>query len=211
MTNMKNKIKNIIVTAIIVAAGLPIAASAQLPTIVPACARGAATPSLNCILVFFATVAQWILGISGSLALFYFVYGGVRILLSRGNANAVGAGKTILTQAVIGIIIIFGAYLGVSFLVQNVLKATGVPSAEEASQKAGEGHLTEPLSGQSGQKSPTPTSPTPAQKAAEEKYKCWCGDTLSTAIFSWPACETMCPKQCAIQKLSGTPTCDEIK
>jgi hypothetical protein len=67
-------------------------------------------------------VVNIILGLSGALALGYFVYGGFIMLTSRGNSKAVSDGKTILTQAVIGIIIIFGAYTAVNFIV-NALGA----------------------------------------------------------------------------------------
>ena len=43
-------------------------AYAALPAIVPACARKTGIPSLNCFIVLLATVANWILGISGGLA-----------------------------------------------------------------------------------------------------------------------------------------------
>lgn len=49
-------------------------------------------------------------GISGSIALLMFVYGGVLWLTSRGNADQVEKGKKAIVWAVIGLAIIFGGY-----------------------------------------------------------------------------------------------------
>lgn len=106
----------------VVALGL-LAALPAHAAILPPCATGPGVPQLSCFLELGVSISKWILGITGSLALFFFVYGGFVFLTSRGNASQVEKGKTILTQATIGIIIIFGAYLAVNFLVANVLKA----------------------------------------------------------------------------------------
>jgi len=102
--------------------GLLVAPSAHA-AILPSCAAGSGVPPLSCFLELGISVTNWILGITGSLALLYFVYGGFLFLTSRGSMSQVEKGKTVLTQAVIGIIIIFGAYLAVNFLVANVLGA----------------------------------------------------------------------------------------
>lgn len=49
-------------------------------------------------------------GLSGSVALLMFMYGGVMWLTSGGNAERVERGKKIFTWATIGLVIIFGAY-----------------------------------------------------------------------------------------------------
>jgi hypothetical protein len=85
------------------------AVAAGLPPIVPECARKQAkyAPSLACALETFGNIAQLILGITGSFALLMFVYGGFVMLTSGGASERVSKGKTILTNAVIGILIIF--------------------------------------------------------------------------------------------------------
>jgi hypothetical protein len=107
--------------SLVVALGLFIAlpVSAALPTLVPQCALQATTqaPPLSCFLELGVNVSNWILGITGSLALLFFIYGGFLFLTSAGNEQQVTKGKTILTQAVIGIIIIFGAFIAVKFIV----------------------------------------------------------------------------------------------
>jgi hypothetical protein len=49
-------------------------------------------------------------GVSGSLALLMFVYGGFLWLTSSGNAQQVDKGKKVMVWATIGLFIIFGSY-----------------------------------------------------------------------------------------------------
>jgi len=84
--------------------------------LIPSCATGTTVPPLSCVLTLLGSISKWILGISGSLALLMFVYGGFMMLASGGQPGMIGKGKTILTQAVIGLIIIFGAYFAIDFL-----------------------------------------------------------------------------------------------
>lgn len=124
-------------------------ASAALPTIVPECARQATTeaPPLSCILELGVNVSNWIFGITGSLALLFFIYGGFLFLTSSGNEQQVSKGKTILTQATIGIIIIFGAFILVKFIVSALgaskyfkpefeIQQPAVPSSAPANENA---------------------------------------------------------------------------
>lgn len=60
------------------------------------------------------------LGLSGAIALLMFVWGGVQMLISGGNADRVKSGKATLTWAAIGIVVIFTAYTLVNVLVNTV-------------------------------------------------------------------------------------------
>ncbi len=81
----------------------------------------------NCQLSDFTqliiNVAQFILGISSSLALLAFVYGGVMFLISSGNNERVTKAKQIIGGAVIGLVIVFASYIIIDF----VFKALGIP------------------------------------------------------------------------------------
>lgn len=55
-------------------------------------------------------VIKAVLGISGSLALLMFVYGGFTWMLSGGNSEKVTKGKNTLVWAAIGLIVIFSSY-----------------------------------------------------------------------------------------------------
>jgi hypothetical protein len=95
--------------------------------IVPPCARAAAaqtTPGLDCIVFTIINIAKLILGISGSVALALFIYGGFLMLVSRGNETIVTKGKSVLSGALIGLIIIFGAYTGVFFLIKTLTQSS---------------------------------------------------------------------------------------
>lgn len=73
----------------------------------------------------FVNVANFILGITGSCVLFVFVYGGWKWLLSRGETKWVESGKAAMTGGVIGLIIIFGAYVAINFIVSGLTTSDG--------------------------------------------------------------------------------------
>lgn len=56
----------------------------------------------------------------GIMAFAMFIYGGVTVILSFGNPEKVQHGKKILTAAVVGIIIAFGAYALVLFILEGL-------------------------------------------------------------------------------------------
>jgi len=74
--------------------------------------------TLNDFVQLGVNVAQWILGIVGSLALLFFIYGGIMMIISSGKSEMVQKAKTILTNAVIGLIIVFGSWMIINFTVQ---------------------------------------------------------------------------------------------
>lgn len=69
---------------------------------------------------FLIQLARYLFGIIGALALLMFVYGGFTMILSQGNSEKVKKGTEILVAATIGLIIMFGAYMLVSFLGEAV-------------------------------------------------------------------------------------------
>lgn len=83
--------------------------------ILPAC-----TTTGDCSLCDLVNVAinigKFILAITGSLLLFFFIYGGFWMLISGGDSNKVKKGKDIIINSLIGLVIIFSAYLIVAFI-----------------------------------------------------------------------------------------------
>ncbi|MFA7365043.1 MAG: hypothetical protein WCZ12_01625 [Patescibacteria group bacterium] len=79
---------------------------------------------LNDVLRVGVRVTKIILGVVGSLALLFFVYGGIMFLISAGSSDKVSKAKGIIVNAVIGLAIVFLSYLIVQF-VMNALTATG--------------------------------------------------------------------------------------
>lgn len=119
----------LLVLPLLVAAGLIAAAPAFAASLVPAACQGTATLEecgLNEAVQVFINVAQFIFGISGSVALLMFIWGGFLWLTSAGNAEKVKQGQAVITGAVVGLIIIFGAYVGVQFLITS-LRGTVAP------------------------------------------------------------------------------------
>jgi hypothetical protein len=80
------------------------AIGAQVP-----CMKTGSCGSLDDILQVFAVVSQWLLGIAGSVMLLMFVWGGAEFVYSRGDSKLVGSGKSKMSNALIGIVIMFGA------------------------------------------------------------------------------------------------------
>lgn len=70
---------------------------------------------INIFLVFGINIARYVFGIVGALALLMFIYGGFTLILSRGSSEKVKKGGEIMIAAVIGLVIVFGAYLLVSY------------------------------------------------------------------------------------------------
>src|SRR3989338_480820 len=69
-----------------------------------------------------------IFGITGSLMLLFFAYGGYQYLTSMGNPEGLQAAKKTLTAALIGVILILGATLFVRFIAALVGVNIGVPA-----------------------------------------------------------------------------------
>lgn len=65
-------------------------------------------------------IADYVLSIVGALALVVFVYGGVLMVISAGDADRVQSGKNAMIAAFIGLIVIFGAYILVKFFANVV-------------------------------------------------------------------------------------------
>lgn len=72
--------------------------------------------SVNSLLTFGINIAKWLFGIIGALAMLQFVRGGYTMIASFGNPEGFKKGKDILVAAVVGMLIAFGAYLIVDFV-----------------------------------------------------------------------------------------------
>lgn len=64
----------------------------------------------------FIKLSQYILSIVGAAALLFFVYGGFTWIFSGGSAEDIKEGKSMITGAVIGLFIVFGAWILVNFI-----------------------------------------------------------------------------------------------
>ncbi len=117
----------------------PLAASAQIKLLPPCTATGDC--GVTDILAVLVNVAEYLLGISGAVALAFFVYGGFTFVLAAGDKTKVGKGVNILKSASIGIAIIFLSGILVRFTMQALTGGTSsIPTIGEncnvASQKS---------------------------------------------------------------------------
>jgi hypothetical protein len=85
--------------------------------------------TLDDALQVFVNISTFILGISGSVVLFVFVYGGFKWLFSRGDSKWVEEGKKAMTAGVMGLGIIFGAYVAINFIVSGLTTPAGTTPA----------------------------------------------------------------------------------
>ncbi len=72
--------------------------------------------SISIFIILLLNVANYLFTIVGALALLFFIYGGFTLILSRGNSEQTSKGIEIITAAVIGLVVVFGAYMLVRFL-----------------------------------------------------------------------------------------------
>ncbi len=118
--------KKLITAAATLVTLAPLPVLAQV-TIVPACAtvkgifgKPPPVPQLTCMLEMFGNIALLILGVTGSIALLMFVYGGFMIVISGGESGRVTKGKTIIRNAVIGILIIMVSGVVLQYAVKQL-------------------------------------------------------------------------------------------
>ncbi|MCX6739863.1 MAG: pilin [Candidatus Parcubacteria bacterium] len=79
-------------------------------------------------------IIQVALGIVGSIALIIFVYGGFLMLISQGDATKITKGKNALIWASIGLVVIFGSYVMVSYII-GALSQQGSQTPKDESNK----------------------------------------------------------------------------
>lgn len=64
--------------------------------------------------------ANWIMGIVGVVLVAVLIYGGILYLTSAGNEERTKLAKNVITYAIIGVVIIFAAYLIANFVISAV-------------------------------------------------------------------------------------------
>lgn len=72
------------------------------------------------------TVLKWLFGIVGAIGLAMFVYGGIKWITSAGAGGEVTAGKKAMTNAIIGLVIMFSAGAVVKWLQESLITDTSV-------------------------------------------------------------------------------------
>lgn len=86
---------------------------------VPGSASDASLASIVGVLI------KQVLSMVGIILVILVIYGGLMWMMAGGNDEKVSKAKKVLSNATIGIIIIFGAYAITAFVLEKVLLATG--------------------------------------------------------------------------------------
>ena len=81
-----------------------------------------ATYTLDGVIEFMLNIMRFIFSIAGSLALLFVVWGGFQMMASAGQSKMVEAGRKTLVNALIGVLLIFGAYTGVNFFIGGLVE-----------------------------------------------------------------------------------------
>ncbi|MFC1618000.1 hypothetical protein ACFL2B_01820 [Patescibacteria group bacterium] len=63
------------------------------------------------------TATNWILGITGAVAVIFIIFGGFRYITASGNTEQMTKAKEILIKAIIGLVIVVVAYVIVTAIV----------------------------------------------------------------------------------------------
>ncbi len=75
------------------------------------------------------TIVNVMLGFLGILAIVIILWGGFRWLTSGGSEEKIGEAKKIISAGVIGLVIIFISYAIASFVITQLISATGATTA----------------------------------------------------------------------------------
>lgn len=91
--------------------------------------RDSGNCTLNDLLQVFVNIGTFVLGISGSVTLFVFMYGGFKWLFSRGESKWIQEGTDAMKGAAIGLLIIFGSYVALNFIISGLTTKTSTPTS----------------------------------------------------------------------------------
>lgn len=85
---------------------------------------GAKEVTQTSLLKTTGTIIKGFLGITGTIALAMFIYGGIMWLISGGNPDKIKKGKDVFVWSVIGLLVIFGSYFIVDFVIRALTAKT---------------------------------------------------------------------------------------
>ena len=69
----------------------------------------------------YGRVIRLLLGFVGVAALLFFIWGGIVLLTSRGNADKIKQGRDTLVWAVIGLVVAFSSYIILRFVITSII------------------------------------------------------------------------------------------
>ena len=100
------------------AAPTPIMSQKLIQVLATSTAKSTTNPlSIDLFVCLLIMAAKFLFGLVGVFSLIMFVYGGFTFLTSGGSSKRVSEGKAILTNAIIGLILVFASYMIVKFVI----------------------------------------------------------------------------------------------
>lgn len=104
--------------AVLITVALPLAVQADAP---PYLLNPISCDNFLCLVT---SIIRFLLGVVALIATLTFIYGGYVFLMSAGNAEAVKKGKDILLWSTIGIVIILGSWVAISYVLKVLMSTT---------------------------------------------------------------------------------------
>ncbi|MFA6410808.1 MAG: pilin, partial [Candidatus Buchananbacteria bacterium] len=138
------------------------------------------------------SIIRVVLGFLGVIALAIIIYAGYTWMTAAGNVEKISLAKKILVNAVIGLVIIFSAFMISSFIIDNLIKITGA--------------------GPGGSSGCTPNACTGCHNICNSEgtgssyTDSQCGEEIycTITVLTCPKPETPLPKICKIEATRGT-------
>lgn len=84
--------------------------------------NGTKVATLDCVTIIFSNLQNALLAFAGVTALFFIIYGGIKFILSGGDAKQVEGARKTLTYAIIGLLLILFSI----FILNIISQITGV-------------------------------------------------------------------------------------
>lgn len=87
---------------------------------IPDCLNNGSCDDVSVFVVLAISIGRYVFSFVGAVALLFFVYGGITMIISRGNKEEISKGTKAMTAAVVGLIVAFSGYALISFLGQQL-------------------------------------------------------------------------------------------
>jgi len=87
--------------------------------------RDQAGLSSTSVPAIIGSVIKVILGVSGTVALIFIIWGGIKWMISKGDGGKIGEARKLMTSGMIGIAIIAAAYAITDFVIKQITVIAG--------------------------------------------------------------------------------------
>jgi len=88
-------------------------------------ADGGSLNTTSSVPAIIGNVIKVILGVSGTVALIFIIWGGIQWMISKGDGGKIGEARKLMTSGMIGIAIIAAAYAITDFVIKQITVIAG--------------------------------------------------------------------------------------